>query len=58
VVLLGAITNGYNDLLWWFASGAVLAGLIWFSALGFGAGLLRQMFARPSAWRVLDALIA
>jgi len=58
VVLLGSIANGYNGLRWWFASGAVLAGLIWFTALGFGARLLRPMFARPSAWRVLDAIIA
>ena len=58
VVLLGAIANGYDDLRWWFASGAVLAGLTWFTALGFGARLLRPLFARPSAWRVLDALIA
>lgn len=58
VVLLGAIANGYADLRWWFASGAVLASLVWFSALGFGARLLRPLFARPSAWRVLDAVIA
>lgn len=58
VVLLGAIANGYDDLRWWFAAGAVLAGLVWFTALGFGARLLRPLFARPSAWRVLDALIA
>ncbi len=58
VVLLGTIANGYDDLRWWFASGAVLAGLLWFTALGFGARLLRPLFARPSAWQVLDALIA
>ncbi len=28
------------------------------SALGYGAALLRPLFARPTAWRVLDALIA
>lgn len=32
--------------------------LIWFTALGFGARLLRPLFVRPSAWRVLDAVIA
>lgn len=52
------IANGYEDLRWWFTSGAVLAGLICFTALGFGARLLRPLFARPSAWRVLDGLIA
>jgi len=58
VVLLGAIANSYDGLRWWFASGAVLAGLVWFTALGFGARLLRPLFARPSAWRILDASIA
>ena len=27
-------------------------------ALGYGARLLQPIFARPSAWRVLDAIIA
>lgn len=58
VVLLGSIANGYDGLRWWFACGAMFAGLIWFLALGFGARLLRPMFARPSSWRVLDAIIA
>lgn len=58
VVLLGAVANGYDELRWWFAAGAVLAGLVWFTGLGFGARLLRPLFARPSAWRVLDAVIA
>jgi L-lysine exporter family protein LysE/ArgO len=31
---------------------------VWFSALGFGARLLRPLFAKPVAWRVLDAVIA
>jgi L-lysine exporter family protein LysE/ArgO len=31
---------------------------VWFTALGFGARLLAPVFARPAAWRVLDAAIA
>jgi L-lysine exporter family protein LysE/ArgO len=31
---------------------------VWFAALGFGARLLRPVFARPAAWRALDAAIA
>ena len=34
------------------------AGLVWFAALGFGARLLNRFLARPSAWRVLDGLVA
>jgi L-lysine exporter family protein LysE/ArgO len=32
--------------------------VLWFAALGYGARLLRPLFARPGAWRVLDAAIA
>ena len=34
------------------------ASVLWFVSLGYGAVLLRPVFARPAAWRVLDALIA
>jgi L-lysine exporter family protein LysE/ArgO len=43
---------------WWFAAGAAIGSVLWFSALGYGARLLRPLFARPAAWRVLDAAIA
>ena len=32
--------------------------MLWFSGLGFGARLLRGLFAKPLAWRMLDVLIA
>ena len=41
-----------------FGVGAASASFVWFFALGYGARLLAPLFARPSAWRVLDALIA
>jgi L-lysine exporter family protein LysE/ArgO len=40
-----------------FMTGAALASLVWFSALGFGARFLAPLFARPMAWRVLDVAI-
>jgi L-lysine exporter family protein LysE/ArgO len=58
VVLLGSIAQTHGDLRPWFAAGAVVASVTWFSALGFGARLLRPLFARPGSWRVLDAFIA
>jgi L-lysine exporter family protein LysE/ArgO len=30
---------------------------LFFFALGYGARLLRPLFAKPAAWRVLDILI-
>ena len=40
-----------------YGVGATLASFIWFFGLGYGARLLQPVFARPAAWRVLDALI-
>lgn len=58
VLLLGTLANQHGDLRWWFGIGAALGSVLWFSALGFGARFLRPVFAKPGAWRVLDALIA
>ncbi len=58
VLLLGSIAGTYEANRWWFAAGAMLGSVIWFSTLGFGARLLDPVFKRPSAWRVLDAIIA
>ena len=59
VLLLGtlATTHGVPGK-WWFAGGAALGSLVWFTALGIGARYLAPLFARPRAWRILDALIA
>ena len=56
VVLLGAISAQYPSPLQ-FGLGAVVASFVFFFALGFGARGLAPLFARPGAWRLLDALI-
>jgi L-lysine exporter family protein LysE/ArgO len=58
VVLLGSVASTHGDARWAFGAGAGLGSILWFSALGFGARLLAPLFARPTAWRVLDAIIA
>lgn len=57
VVLIGSISAQYPSRLA-FGSGAVLASLSFFFALGYGARLLSPLFAKPIAWRILDAGIA
>ena len=57
VVLVGSVGAQMGDARWWFASGAALASMLWFSALGYGARWLAPVFARPRAWQVLDGLI-
>jgi L-lysine exporter family protein LysE/ArgO len=59
VIFLGSVANQQGAAeRWWWAGGAMLGSLLWFSALGFGARLLRPFFARPNSWRILDAVIA
>lgn len=59
VLFLGAVANQQGGAeRWWWAGGAIAASFVWFSALGFGARLLRPVFAKPASWRVLDAVIA
>lgn len=58
VVLLGSIAQSHPGRQWWFAAGAAAGSIVWFTALGYGAALLRPLFARPRSWQVLDAAIA
>ncbi|MFJ9870490.1 LysE/ArgO family amino acid transporter [Streptomyces sp. NPDC101165] len=58
VFLLGSLAADRGPLRWTFGLGAALASLCWFAALGFGARLLGRFLARPTAWRVLDGLVA
>jgi L-lysine exporter family protein LysE/ArgO len=58
VVLLGSIGTTYGDGRWLFGLGAAIGSVVWFSALGFGSRMLRPLFAKPIAWRILDAAIA
>jgi L-lysine exporter family protein LysE/ArgO len=59
VVLLGAIASQQPEgTRAAFGAGAASASLVWFFALGYGARVLAPLFARPVAWRVLDAAIA
>jgi L-lysine exporter family protein LysE/ArgO len=58
VVLLGSVSTQYPGQKLSFALGAVTASFLFFFALGYGARLLRPLFAKSAAWRVLDAAIA
>jgi len=58
VVLIGALSARYDsDVVVAFGVGAVLASIVWFFGLGYGARLLAPLFSRPAAWRILDGLI-
>jgi L-lysine exporter family protein LysE/ArgO len=57
VVLLGSVSTQFNEQITWFAGGAITASFVFFFTLGYGARLLRPVFAQARAWRVLDFLI-
>jgi L-lysine exporter family protein LysE/ArgO len=62
LLLLGSIAATHagsgHDGRWYFAAGAGLASIIWFSTLGFGARALAPLLSRPRAWQALELLVA
>ncbi|MEA4839165.1 MAG: LysE/ArgO family amino acid transporter [Rhodospirillaceae bacterium] len=58
VILVGSVSTRYAGQEIAFALGAISASFLFFFALGYGAALLRPLFARPLSWRILDGAIA
>ncbi len=58
VILLGSIGNQFGQNKWWFALGAAVASILWFSSIGFGAKAASRFMAKPVFWKVLDLVIA
>lgn len=58
VLMLGSIAATHGDSRWLFATGAVSASIVWFTALGYGARGLSTRLSTPRAWRIVDAVIA
>jgi L-lysine exporter family protein LysE/ArgO len=57
VVLLGSVSSQFSDEIVYFAAGATSASFAFFFSLGYGARLLRPVFARARSWQVLEILI-
>ncbi len=58
VVLLGSISTQFGEAKPVFAAGAMVASFAFFFSLGYGARLLRPLFASVTAWRILDGVTA
>ena len=58
VVLIGSIGSQFlHEQKIFFASGAILASLIWFFLLSLGGSLLGPLFKKNISWKILDTLV-
>jgi L-lysine exporter family protein LysE/ArgO len=58
VIFVGGIGNTFGDNRWYFAFGAMLASVVWFFSIGYGAKAASRFMAKPVFWKVLDSIIA
>lgn len=57
LVMAGGIANQYGDPgRWLFIGGCLISSLVWFTAVGYGAGALSRPLSSPRVWRVLNAV--
>ncbi|MBP3089047.1 amino acid transporter [Corynebacterium sp. sy017] len=58
LVMLGGIANQHGpEGRWIFATGALVASLMWFPLLGFGAIKFSSVLAKPTAWKIINFAI-
>ena len=58
VIFVGSIANQFEGDKWFFALGASVASVLWFSTIGFGARAASHLMSKPIFWRILDSAIA
>ena len=58
VIFVGGVGNTFGENRWLFAYGAMLASLVWFTSIGYGAKAASRVMSKPVFWKVLDGLIA
>lgn len=58
VLLLGSLAGQYAvDARILFTFGSIIASLVWFYGIGYGARVLIPLFRTQVAWRILDVLV-
>jgi L-lysine exporter family protein LysE/ArgO len=58
VIFVGGVGNTFGENRWSFALGAMLASLIWFTSIGYGAKDASRFMSKPIFWKILDGVIA
>ena len=57
VIFVGSIANQFEGDKWFFALGASIASVGWFSTIGFGARAASHLMSKSIFWRILDISI-
>ncbi|MCS4489786.1 LysE/ArgO family amino acid transporter [Corynebacterium sp. ES2794-CONJ1] len=58
LIMLGGMANQYGTSgRWYFATGALIASVVWFPLIGFGSSYFSHILAKPSSWRIINAAI-
>jgi L-lysine exporter family protein LysE/ArgO len=58
VIFLGGIGGQFKTHKWYFALGAIIASLLWFISIGFGAKAAARFMSKAIFWKILDGMIA
>jgi L-lysine exporter family protein LysE/ArgO len=58
VIFVGSIANQFTTDRWYFAIGASIASLAWFTSIGFGAQAASKLMSKPIFWRIFDTFVA
>ena len=58
VILLGSLANQWASDKWFFATGAMVASIAWFSFIGFASRFASRFMTKPKFWKILDTVIA
>ena len=58
VILVGSVANQFHADRWYFALGASIGSILWFTSIGYGARAASKYMSRPIFWKVLDIVIA
>jgi L-lysine exporter family protein LysE/ArgO len=58
VILVGGVANQFGEDKWIFGAGAMLASVVWFFSIGYGAKAASKLMSKPIFWKILDFFIA
>ena len=58
VIFVGSLANQFASDRWFFAIGASVASLLWFSSIGFGAQAASTIMSKPIFWKIFDTFVA